>query len=154
MAVDEAREQMLVIARQLFELTAERRNQLDPSQPTRVQAQVLYRVREKGSLTMSEIARVLRVTPATATQLVKSMVKKDWLSRHIDESDLRSHSIRLTEAGAAALKCAEKQHREAIDRVLQALTPEERAMFVTLARRIAEIVLNDKTGAASAAAHS
>ncbi|MWV46488.1 MarR family transcriptional regulator [Paenibacillus sp. HJL G12] len=57
-------------------------------------------------LMVSEISHILRVTSPTVTQLIKSMEKKEWVERTMDELDRRAVRINLTEEGETVVQKA------------------------------------------------
>ncbi|MDR0267089.1 MarR family transcriptional regulator [Paenibacillus sp.] len=63
-------------------------------------------------LMVSEISNILRVTSPTVTQVIKSLEKKDWVVRTMDEVDRRAVRINLTEEG-------EKVVQKAIDSTIE-----------------------------------
>ena len=57
---------------------------------------------ESGKNTMAEIARYLRLSPASLTTAVNVLVKKEYLVRDYSPVDRRVIYVRLTEKGKAA----------------------------------------------------
>ena len=58
-----------------------------------------YVVRTNGSVTPTEIAEYLNVTPARVAAIFKSLEKKNLIRRDIDKSDRRKIAVSLTEHG-------------------------------------------------------
>jgi DNA-binding MarR family transcriptional regulator len=63
----------------------------------------------------SEIAKRLDITPASASELVDTLVKRGLVERHADPGDRRCSRLLLTESGAA-------RYQAARDRAIESLT--------------------------------
>lgn len=68
-----------------------------------------------NGLMVSELSHLLRVTSPTVTQLIKTMEKKGWIERMMDEQDRRAVRISLTEEGEAMVQ-------KAIDSTMESFT--------------------------------
>ena len=79
---------------------------------------------------MSTIARELSVTVGTLTISVNGLVKKGYVVRQRGLGDRRVVYISLSERGRRAYERHARFHREMIEGICSALTPEEMAALV------------------------
>ena len=79
------------------------------------------------SRTLSEVARMQGVTPATATTLVTTLEHRGWVRRTSDLADRRRVVVSLTDEGAAALASAQAVAEDAVAALLEPLGPDELA---------------------------
>jgi DNA-binding MarR family transcriptional regulator len=77
--------------------------------------------------TLSEIARIQGVTPATATTMVTTLEHRGFVRREVDEADRRRVVVTMTELGAAALSAAQAVAEKAIAELLRSVDPQELA---------------------------
>lgn len=140
LSLEEAVAQLGALQRRAFDLFVERRRPRPDGQPTRLQTHVLLAIREKGGLQVSEIARLLEVSPATTSQLLTAMEEKGWLERTLVPNDRRRHRVGLTPAGEGVVREIEARRKERAAAVLAALSAEERAQLVTMAHRLVETI--------------
>lgn len=82
-------------------------------------------VQIEGPLAVSELARVLGVSVASATGIVSRMEERGLVRRARSAADRRVVTVELAAAGTAALEQLEGQSREGIGRMLASLTVEE-----------------------------
>ena len=80
---------------------------------------VLEAVEKMDPPTMSLIAKRLHITVGTLTTAVKRLVKKGYVSRYQDETDLRKVYLRLTAPAKKVLEAHDQFHQEMIDAVLK-----------------------------------
>ncbi|MEC0242079.1 MarR family transcriptional regulator [Paenibacillus dokdonensis] len=76
-------------------------------------------------LMVSEISHKLRVTSPTVTQLIKTMEKKNWVERTMDELDRRAVRISLTEEGEAVVQKAIDSTMESFSGLIDYLGHDE-----------------------------
>ena len=86
---------------------------------------VLTVVQMDGPLPVSELARVLGVSVASATGIVSRMEERGLVLRTRSAADRRVVTVELTRAGSAALDDIEGQSREGFGRLLATLTVGE-----------------------------
>jgi DNA-binding MarR family transcriptional regulator len=79
----------------------------------------------------------LGIPGSTFSNVINRLVKKELVSRRLDQTDLRSFSLELTEFGKEAIR----EHLEAetgiFEEMLGCLKEEERKEFVEIMRKIA-----------------
>ena len=82
------------------------------------------------SRTLSEIARMQGVTPATATTLVTTLEHRGWVRRTPDLADRRRVAVSLTDEGRAALATSQIVAEQAVAALLGPLESDELARLV------------------------
>lgn len=109
--------------------------------PTQGQVLALLRLRQERGLRLSEIATALAVTPATASEAVRTLVTKSLLRKERAADDGRAIVITLTDEGHRAAERAAGWSDFLID-AADAMTEEEQAIFlrglVTMIRSLQE----------------
>lgn len=83
-----------------------------------------------------ELARVLRVSPATIATSLKSLERMGYVEKHVDEKDARRNRIVITEKGLAAVKQCFEIFGEIDRRMMEGFTPEEQDDLDRLHRKM------------------
>lgn len=83
---------------------------------------ILTVLRSEGPLPMSELARVLDVSVASATGIVSRMEERGLVERARETADRRVVTVTLAVGGQGALDQAEGRGREHVERLLSHLT--------------------------------
>ncbi len=83
-------------------------------------------------ITLSRLARALRMSVSAASHLVDTMVENGLLARSVHEDDRRSVRITLTESGMSCAAVSRAAMLEAIRELSAVLTPEENAQRVLI----------------------
>jgi DNA-binding MarR family transcriptional regulator len=95
-----------------------------------------------GALTQQDLGAHLGLEKSTVSRLVDAMAAKGWVDKERDPVNRRYRTVRLTAAGERAAARVAAAIRERHERVLAALTPDERAAvavaLTALARAMAE----------------
>lgn len=76
------------------------------------------------------IAKELGITTGTLTVAVNSLVKKGYVERRRDERDRRVVRLFPTEKARQANQVHTKFHHDMVEGVMQALSPQEVAVFI------------------------
>lgn len=79
-----------------------------------------------GPLRSGELAGLVLLSPAAVTRLADGLVADQLARREDDPTDRRAVRIALTDAGRAELARGETIVTEALDEILDPLTPDER----------------------------
>ena len=153
LAIDDAMLRLLGVQQRAFSLFVERRAERRPDYPTRIQMHVLHILRERELVSVSELARLLSVSVSTVSQLINTLVERQWLRVDISAQDRRRHDVRLTEAGAALLRDRYHRRLNTMKQVLEQLTPEERTMLVHLLERSVAIWQSFEEGSTTSYGH-
>lgn len=65
---------------------------------------ILFMVKEKGSICISEIGKHLGICKANLTPLVQKLIDKSYIERFVDDKDRRYTFIKLTSVGEAFME--------------------------------------------------
>ena len=88
-----------------------------------------------NGVTLKELAEAMKLAPATVSELVESLVKKDFLQRVQNPEDRRAVQITLTPHGQTLLDESIRRVEGLCEKLLNGLTPAERtAMLGALAK--------------------
>jgi len=102
----------------------------------RGQGLVLFYLRHHDGSTVSEIARALSVSPATATTMLKRMERDGWIERRRDPSDERVVRAHRTPRAAAWHDEVRREIQAFEAEIAGAFTPKERATLSRLLERL------------------
>lgn len=91
---------------------------------------------EKDELYQKDLGTISFKNAPTISRIIDNLVKKDWVTRMVEEGDRRKTRIRLTEGGRAI-------HQQCVDKVSelrrqswQGLTEEEYTTFVQILDKV------------------
>ena len=88
-----------------------------------------------NGVTLKELAEAMKLAPATVSELVESLVKKDFLQRVQNPEDRRAVQITLTPHGQTLLDESIRRVEGLCEKLLNGLSPAERtAMLGALAK--------------------
>lgn len=88
-----------------------------------------------NGVTLKELAEAMKLAPATVSELVESLVKKDFLQRVQNPEDRRAVQITLTDHGQTLLDECIRCVDSLCEKLLAGLPPAERsALLVSLAK--------------------
>ena len=107
---------------------------------TTPQAIALSTVARHGPLRMTELAAELRVTAATASRTVDSLVALGYASRARDSEDSRAVRVSATAAGLRHLEERRERFRKRLEELLRGLSAAERRQLADAVDRLAEIL--------------
>lgn len=100
---------------------------------TSVQYAALYTLLHQPDLDQASLSEVIAYDRATIGEVIKRLVKKGFIERHIDTSDRRARRLRLTDAGTVAIKGMIPSVVLLQDEILDNLSEDERKQFIRLA---------------------
>jgi DNA-binding MarR family transcriptional regulator len=100
------------------------------------QFHLLTAIQARGSMTVSELAALLGVSPPSATAIIDRMEKHGLVGRERDARDRRVVHVRIRERGLSAIEEVVGVRRERIRRLLLAMTDEELENVIGAARAI------------------
>jgi DNA-binding MarR family transcriptional regulator len=105
------------------------------------QGMILFHLWREDGIAQSALARVLHITPPTATNTLQRMERDGWIRRRRDADDQRVVRVYLTEKAAALRQEAGDSFRE-LDRELTALLSEaERDILVSSLSKVRSYLL-------------
>jgi len=103
-----------------------------PDAVTQRQYAVLSAVAAHEGLTQTDLVRATGIDRSTLADLVARMIGKQLLGRERSAADARANTVRLTEAGRAALAAAAPRVAAADDRILKLLPARKREAFLSV----------------------
>lgn len=105
---------------------------------------VLRILSQRGSCTVSELAKEHKVNPAAITAMMDRLCKHNLIIRERDEKDRRAVNIRLSDQGCLVYYQAEAQRKQLFKHYFSQLEPEEMKLLVVVSEKLARIVLSEK----------
>jgi DNA-binding MarR family transcriptional regulator len=91
---------------------------------TLTQYRALVVLASRGPLTLTEFARYLMKTPATASRTVDRLVARGLVTRHSSSDDRRQVELQLSQEGAELVHSVTLRRRDAIAEVLRSIPAE------------------------------
>jgi MarR family transcriptional regulator, temperature-dependent positive regulator of motility len=107
---------------------------------------ILAAVAREEGLSQTDLVTRTGIDRSTLADIIRRLVQKGWIQRRRTSADARVYAIRLTEEGREVLRQAEPAAQRVDEKVLSALSGEERDLFM---RNLNTIV--DALAASSAA---
>jgi MarR family 2-MHQ and catechol resistance regulon transcriptional repressor len=90
----------------------------------------------KGPQRVNEIGRRIDLTSGSITTAVDRMETRGLVRRRADALDRRASVVELTPKGKALIVEAFRQHKDAMDRAAEGLSPAERATLIRLLKKL------------------
>jgi DNA-binding MarR family transcriptional regulator len=107
----------------------------DTEDLTQHERQLLHHVPSEGGIPLGDVARHLGIPKSSASERVKSLERRGFLTRRRDSKDERRLAIVLTKAGAARMRSDSILDLGRLRPALKQLTPAQRtALFNGLDR--------------------
>ena len=103
-----------------------------PDAVTQRQYAVLSAVAAHEGLTQTDLVRATGIDRSTLADLVARMIGKQLLGRERSTADARANTVRLTDAGRAALEAAGPRVAAADERILKLLPARRREAFLSV----------------------
>jgi DNA-binding MarR family transcriptional regulator len=94
--------------------------------------------------TAKSLSHYLNVPASTMTNALRRLEKAGLLTRSIQESDLRSFSLSVTESGKEAITAHREAEQLMFERLLHDFQPEEAEIFVELFEKLVRQSVEDK----------
>lgn len=113
---------------------------------TSVQFAALFVLGAAGELDATRLAEQIAFDRSTIGDVVERLELKGWIVRNGSSDDRRVKLIRLTPAGAKLLRLVEPAVKRVQERLLEQLSPSERAVFLTLLKRLDGLQSNAPSG--------
>jgi len=105
---------------------------------------VLELLLEKGSSSMSELAKVLNLTMGAATAIADKMVGLDLVKRERSTKDRRVVDVSLTKKGKDAASKTASNRLEMVKDIFSVLTKEEKSQYLGLLKKVHNGLLDKK----------
>ena len=93
-------------------------------------------VEKPNGVTLKELAEAMKLAPATVSELVESLVKKNFLQRIQNPEDRRAVQITLTDHGQTLLNECIKCVDALCEKLLAGLSPAERTALLSALTKI------------------
>jgi MarR family transcriptional regulator, lower aerobic nicotinate degradation pathway regulator len=106
------------------------------SRVTPTQYGVLVILERRPGIDQNTLARLLGLDRSTTGLVVRKLAERGWVARATGVGDLRRRELRLTRAGALALRRIADSARRAQRRLLSPLPARERQRFLDLLARL------------------
>lgn len=113
------------------------RREREPHYITPTQYHALALVAEKGTVSLMELAGLLRVAGPTATRTIEALVQKALLIRDRDPQDRRIVWVRLSSRGRRLLEQERAGHVHYFEQLLARLSQEDRSALVRIMKQLA-----------------
>ena len=102
------------------------------------QAQVLSVIGAEGSLSQTDVVELTGIDRSTTGDIIKRLVRDDYLQRERAMQDARKYDVRLTSRGYKALGVAERAEIESEMELLNAISDRDREKFLKSLAAIVE----------------
>ena len=99
---------------------------------------ILEAIKKSNSNMMSAVAKRLMVTQGTLTTSINRLVKKGYVERYKDESDLRIVRLTLTKQADAVLAIHDRFHEQMIDSMIDKLHLDEQKQLLQSIQNVME----------------
>lgn len=91
---------------------------------------VLHTVAHNEGLSQTNLVERTGIDRSTLADIIRRMLKKGLLQRRRTKEDARAYAVKLSDEGWRVLKTSEPVARRVDDKILAALTTQERDRFV------------------------
>ena len=102
---------------------------------TITQYRTLVVLASRGPQSLTSLAELVGVTPATATRMCDRLVRTHLIARREQEVDRRQLRVELTKKGSLLVSAVTEHRRREIERIISEIPASERAVLVQALRR-------------------
>ena len=100
---------------------------------------VLLQGEQRGKVySQREVARIMRLSPATVAVSLRSQERQGYVERRTDERDQRRNQVVLTEKGRRAVELCGQAFRVVDEQMLSGFSPQEREQLTGFLQRMLE----------------
>jgi DNA-binding MarR family transcriptional regulator len=99
---------------------------------------ILFIINSMSDASQTDLAKRLRITPASLAVSLKRLEKAGYVERSCDEADQRVNKIRLTERGNQVVETARKQMVLVNEALVAGFSAEEKQQLSTYLDRLAQ----------------
>lgn len=99
-------------------------------------ANILRLLKKNGELPIKKLGTALELPPSTLGSAIKRLEKNNLVERKINNEDLRSYLICLTEHGDEVISNTNKGQQKLMEKLLSCLTEEEQGTFLEMLKRM------------------
>jgi DNA-binding MarR family transcriptional regulator len=112
-------------------------------QLTRTQIEILLMLVD-GPRTTGELAHELFLTGSAVTQTVDTLVRRELIARHHDESDRRIIRLQLSATGESLTGNIKEHRHQKMKRFIAALSDTEVQMLITITNKFTQLIEDTK----------
>ena len=105
---------------------------------------IMHRLYDNGSMSPSELCRVLGVSGPRVTILLKDMEERGLIERSVVASDRRSVAITLTEQGTKGIEERMKQRRARVERLADKIGIDDALALIRILNAVRELEDGDE----------
>ncbi len=116
-----------------------------PPDVTVPQMHCLMAIRERGSISIKDLAQALLISPPSASAMVDRLVEVGAVVREQSPVDRRGVVVSVSEEGAQAIESVEGMILQGIEELIVKIGPEHAQMWYEAYKRIAEVLREDDT---------
>ena len=121
-------------------------SQIAESEMTPRQFAVLKAIADSAEPSQTTLVQATGIDRSTLTDIMRRLVKRGLVARKRTRHDARMYAVRLTERGDAALKQAQPAAQTTEQRLLSALQPKEREVFLGTLAKIVNVTGDAERG--------
>lgn len=103
------------------------------------QFRILVLLCAMGPQRVGALGEMLEVVPSTITRMVDRLERGAWVSRLLGPEDRREVTVKATDAGRALVLRVTAERASRIDRVLAAMTSDDRTDLARVLQRFSDI---------------
>jgi MarR family transcriptional regulator, organic hydroperoxide resistance regulator len=101
---------------------------------------ILYLLKERGKMTVTELAEELGVKPSAVTVMIERLHKSQFVTRERDENDRRVVVMELTDKGKDVLQQAIEKRKEVLKRYFSYLNSDEIETLTRIYEKLANAI--------------
>jgi len=105
-------------------------------------SKVLFEVDRLGPVRLTDVARAVGITQATASNLAEALVRDGLVERHADHSDRRATLLTTTPAGRRQARSWALDYAMAAEELLGFLSPKEQTLLTESLNRLADRIVH------------
>ncbi|WP_159439884.1 MarR family winged helix-turn-helix transcriptional regulator [Bacillus sinesaloumensis] len=114
---------------------------------TTKQSIVLHHVYQAGTITVNELAQLMKISASATSQLLNKLESEQYIKREINPNNRREILISLGSKGKEMYKESEKIDQVIMEKYYSKLTEEEMIQFQTIVRKLHTIIItSDENG--------
>lgn len=108
---------------------------------TTKQSIVLHHVYQAGTITVNELAQLMKISASATSQLLNKLESEQYIKREINPNNRREILISLGSKGKEMYKESEKIDQVIMEKYYSKLTQEEMIQFQTIVRKLHTIII-------------
>ncbi|HEQ60751.1 MAG TPA: MarR family transcriptional regulator [Firmicutes bacterium] len=103
-------------------------------------------LRERGSVTITELAQILEVSPPSASAMVDRLVEKGILTRQHSREDRRKVLVQVSPAAAEQLDQVHEEILQAFAALVEKIGPETAQQWCEVLERVQQALIDEGWG--------